>query len=114
MLEGTVLKYDDPTLPVAENEWDVYTGVSNAKYKKGESNMVAPTLPHTGAIEVTDDYKLEIPPALAESLGFQPGQKLQAIFYAGRIEIVPEIDPRDARGSMPGLDKIVDPEENTE
>ena len=70
--------------------------------------MVASTLPSTETIVVMDDYKLAVPPALAKSLGLRPGQKLQAIFYQGHIEIVPEIDPREARGSMPGLDTLID------
>jgi bifunctional DNA-binding transcriptional regulator/antitoxin component of YhaV-PrlF toxin-antitoxin module len=62
--------------------------------------MVAPILPKDETITVTDDYKIAFPPALAESLGLRPGQKLQAIFYQGRIEIIPEIDPLKARGSI--------------
>jgi hypothetical protein len=74
--------------------------------------MATSILPRAETIEVSDDYKLVIPPSLAKSLGFRPGQKLQAFFFQGRIEIVPEIDPLEARGSMPGLDKIADPEDD--
>lgn len=76
--------------------------------------MVTPTLPRDETIVVTDDYKIALPPTSAESLGLHPGQKLQAIFYQGRIEIVPEIDPLEARGSMPGLDTIIDPQDDEE
>jgi len=76
--------------------------------------MTVSTLPRDETIVVTDDYKIAFPPALAESLGLRPGQKLQAIFYQGRIEIIPEIDPLKARGSMPGLDTIIDPQGDEE
>jgi bifunctional DNA-binding transcriptional regulator/antitoxin component of YhaV-PrlF toxin-antitoxin module len=106
-LQGTVLKYIDPTEPVAEDDW----AALGCSYLQ-ENKMATSTLPRAETIEVSEDYKLVIPPSLAESLGLRPGQKLQAIFYQGRIEIVPEIDPLKARGSMLGLDTVIDPEDD--
>jgi AbrB family looped-hinge helix DNA binding protein len=74
--------------------------------------MVTPALPRAETIELTDDHEIVIPKSLRKSLGLHPGQKLQVIFYQGRIELVPEIDPEKALGSMPGLDTIVDPEDD--
>ena len=69
--------------------------------------MVAPILPRSETIELSEDYEIVIPRSLRESLGLRPGQKLQVIFYEGRIELVPEIDPDEAFGSMPDLDTNV-------
>lgn len=74
--------------------------------------MATSTLQKAETIEVTDDYKIAIPPALAESLGIHPGQKLQALFYQGRIELMPEVHPRDLRGALPDLDTTVDRDED--
>lgn len=65
--------------------------------------MNGSTLPKTETIVLTPDYQIVIPPSIRKQFGLQPGQKLQVIYYAGRLEIVPEISPEEARGSMPDL-----------
>lgn len=66
----------------------------------------------TETVEVSSDYKIVIPREVRISLGIHPGQKLQAIVYRGRLELVPLITPQEARGSMPGLDSTVERDED--
>lgn len=113
-LKGSVLKYIAPTEPVAVDDWEVLNVPTPVERDERRADMVASTLPSAETIVVMDDYTLAVPPALAKRLGLRPGQKLQAIFYKGHIEIVPEIDPSEARGSMPGLDTLVDDEDDEE
>jgi AbrB family looped-hinge helix DNA binding protein len=70
--------------------------------------MVAPTLPKAETIELSEDYKIVIPPSMRETLGIRPGQKLQLLVYKGELVIMPEVHPRDVRGSMPDLDTSIE------
>jgi hypothetical protein len=51
-----------------------------------------------------------------EALGledqFRPGQRFHVLQFEGRVRIIPEIDPQEAFGSMPGLELIPDPEDD--
>jgi AbrB family looped-hinge helix DNA binding protein len=66
--------------------------------------MIAPTLPIDETVEVSEQGGIVIPPSAIEQLGLQPGQRLQLLVYKEQIVLMPEVDPRDVRGSMPGLD----------
>jgi AbrB family looped-hinge helix DNA binding protein len=59
-------------------------------------------------VTVSPKYQVVIPRRIRESLGIEPGQKLQAMLYAGRIELVPVRSMRDARGLFPGLDPSIE------
>jgi AbrB family looped-hinge helix DNA binding protein len=63
-------------------------------------------------IEVSDNYTITIPPSMRESLGIRPGQKLQLLAYKGEIVLMPEVHPRDVRGSMPDLDTSIEHDED--
>ena len=58
-------------------------------------------------ITVSSKYQIVIPARIRESLGIKPGEKLHAIEYRGRIELVPVRSPKSARGSLRGLDTQV-------
>ena len=48
------------------------------------------------------------PAALArEDLGLRPGQKVRAIVYEGRIELVPVVPIREMKGLLRGIDTTV-------
>jgi AbrB family looped-hinge helix DNA binding protein len=51
-------------------------------------------------ITVSAKYQVVIPAKLREALGIKPGQKLHAIEYGGRIELVPARPAKTARGSL--------------
>lgn len=58
-------------------------------------------------ITVSSKYQIVIPARIREALGIKPGEKLHAIEYRGRIELVPVGRTRKARGSLKGIDTNV-------
>ncbi len=58
-------------------------------------------------ITVSPKYQIVIPSRMRESLGIKPGEKLHAIEYRGRIELVPVRSTKSARGSLKGIDTHV-------
>ena len=42
------------------------------------------------SVTVSPKYQVVIPKTIRESLNLSPGQKMQVIEYAGRIEFIPE------------------------
>ena len=48
--------------------------------------------------------------AIRESLNLKPGQKVKAFQYEGRIELVPLIPIRQARGMLQGIDTSIERE----
>lgn len=55
------------------------------------------------SVTVSPKYQVVIPKTVRESLNLRPGQKIQVIEYAGRIELIPERDIRDLRGFVKGI-----------
>jgi AbrB family looped-hinge helix DNA binding protein len=58
-------------------------------------------------VTVSPKFQIVIPKSIREGLNLRPGQKIQAILYDGRIELVPVVPARQMRGSMPGIDTEV-------
>ena len=58
-------------------------------------------------ITVSSKYQIVIPSKIREALGIKPGEKLHAIEYRGRIELVPVRPTKAARGSLKGIDTSV-------
>ena len=58
-------------------------------------------------ITVSPKYQVVIPLAIREALGIRPGQKIQAIQYHDRIELIPVRSMRKARGVLKGIDTSV-------
>ena len=54
-------------------------------------------------ITVSSKYQIVIPLRIREALGIKPGEKLHAIEYRGRIELVPVGPTNRARGSLKGI-----------
>jgi len=55
------------------------------------------------SVTVSPKYQVVIPKNVRESLKLQPGQKMQIVEYAGRIELIPERDIRELRGFLKGI-----------
>ena len=55
------------------------------------------------SVTVSPKYQIVIPKNVRESLKLQPGQKMQVVEYAGRIELIPERDIRELRGFLKGI-----------
>jgi AbrB family looped-hinge helix DNA binding protein len=58
-------------------------------------------------IRVSSKYQIVIPARIRAALGIKPGEKLHAIEYRGRIELVPVRSPKSARGTLKGIDTTV-------
>lgn len=59
---------------------------------------------------VSDDFQIEIPREARESLGIQPGQKIQVLLYNNRIEFIPVKPISQMRGFLEGIDTTVERE----
>ncbi|MFO1469126.1 MAG: AbrB/MazE/SpoVT family DNA-binding domain-containing protein [Steroidobacteraceae bacterium] len=58
-------------------------------------------------ITVSPKFQIVIPARIREALGIKPGEKLHAIEYRGRIELVPIKGMRSVRGLLKGIDATV-------
>ena len=61
-------------------------------------------------LTISPKYQLGIPKAIRELLGLKPGQKVQAIAYNDRIELIPVRPIRRMRGFIRGIDTTVERE----
>jgi AbrB family looped-hinge helix DNA binding protein len=61
-------------------------------------------------VTVSPKYQIVIPKPMRESLGLRPGQKVQALAYEDRIELVPLRPMEELRGFLRGLDDAHDRE----
>jgi AbrB family looped-hinge helix DNA binding protein len=58
-------------------------------------------------VTISPKYQVVIPKAIRRRLGLCPGQKVQAIAYENRIELVLVRPVRKMRGYLKGLDSRV-------
>ena len=52
------------------------------------------------AVTVSPKFQVVIPKTIREALKLYPGQKMQIVQYAGRIELIPERDIKELRGFL--------------
>jgi AbrB family looped-hinge helix DNA binding protein len=64
-------------------------------------------------VTVSPKFQVVIPKAVREELRIKPGQRVQAIAYDGRVELILVGDVRELRGSLTGMDDS-DPREDGE
>lgn len=55
------------------------------------------------SVTVSPKYQVVIPKTVREALKLYPGQKMQIVEYAGRIELIPERDIKELRGFLKGI-----------
>lgn len=55
-------------------------------------------------VTVSPKYQVVIPKDVREHLGIRPGQKIQALVYGDRIELVPLRRPAELRGLLEGVE----------
>ncbi len=55
------------------------------------------------SVTLSPKYQVVIPKTVREALNLSPGQKMQVIEYAGRIELIPERDIKELRGFLKGI-----------
>lgn len=58
-------------------------------------------------VTVSPKFQVVIPREIREKVGLEPGQKVQALLYEGRIELILMTSIRDARGFLQGIDTAV-------
>jgi len=64
------------------------------------------------AVTISPKYQIVIPKEIREKLGLSPGQKVEAIMYQGRIELIPVRPIEKMRGFLKGMNTIVEREED--
>ncbi len=55
------------------------------------------------SVTVSPKYQVVIPKQIRDTLHIRPGQKMQIIEYEGRIELIPEMDIKELRGFLKGI-----------
>ena len=63
-------------------------------------------------LTISPKFQIVIPKAIRELLGLRPGQKVQAIAYEDRIELIPIRPVTEMRGFLPGIDTSVQREDD--
>jgi AbrB family looped-hinge helix DNA binding protein len=58
-------------------------------------------------VTISPKFQVVIPKAIRERLGLSPGQRVQAILYGDRIELIPIQPARRLRGFLKGIDTTV-------
>jgi AbrB family looped-hinge helix DNA binding protein len=56
------------------------------------------------SVTISPKYQIVIPKSIRESLKLRPGQKVQAIQYGDRVELVPLVPVSEMRGFLHGMD----------
>jgi len=55
------------------------------------------------SVTISPKYQVVIPRAVRDALHLRPGQKVQVIEHAGRVELIPERDIVELRGFLKGI-----------
>lgn len=61
-------------------------------------------------VTVSPKFQVVIPKGIRESLKLAPGQKIQALLYDNRIELIPVRPIKKMRGFLKGIDTSIDRE----
>jgi len=61
-------------------------------------------------VTVSPKFQVVIPKRIREKLGLSPGQKVQAIIYGDRIELIPIRSIKEMRGFLQGIATTVERE----
>ena len=61
-------------------------------------------------VTISPKFQVVIPKEIREKLGLEPGQKIEALMYDDRIELIPVRPTRQMRGFLKGIDTTVERE----
>jgi AbrB family looped-hinge helix DNA binding protein len=59
-------------------------------------------------VTISPKFQVVIPLSVRQSLGLKPGQKVQVVQYVDRIELIPILPIRKARGFLKGIETTVE------
>jgi AbrB family looped-hinge helix DNA binding protein len=60
-----------------------------------------------GTVTMSPKFQVVIPKEIREKLGLSPGQRVEAIAYENRIELIPLRPIRQMRGFLKGIDTSI-------
>lgn len=63
-------------------------------------------------VTISPKYQVVIPLSVRRSLGIKPGQKVQVVLYENRIELIPIVPARKARGFLKGINTTLQRDED--
>lgn len=63
-------------------------------------------------VTVSSKYRVVIPKEIRDSMGIQPGGKVQIFQHGDRIELVPVKEMKKMRGFLNGIDTTVNRDKN--
>jgi len=58
-------------------------------------------------VTISPKFQVVVPRAVRERLNLSPGQKVQALVYDGRVELIPVRPAKALRGFLKGIDTTV-------
>lgn len=58
-------------------------------------------------LTISPKFQVVLPKKIRDALALRPGQKVQAIAYEGRIELIPVRPLRQMRGFLRGIDTAI-------
>ena len=58
-------------------------------------------------VTISPKFQVVIPKEIRDALGLEPGQKVQAVAYDNRIELIPVRPLKKMRGFLSGIDSSV-------
>ena len=63
-------------------------------------------------VTLSSTFEVLIPQDIRESLQLTPGEKLQVLHFAGRVELIPIRPIQSMRGFLPGMDTTIERDED--
>jgi AbrB family looped-hinge helix DNA binding protein len=61
-------------------------------------------------VTISPKFQVVIPKSIREKLSLSPGQRIQAIVYGDRIELIPIRPIKEMRGFLKGIDTKIERE----
>ena len=63
-------------------------------------------------VTISPKFQVVIPKTVRDAMGLRPGQKMQAIQYGDRVELIPLVPVSDMRGMFRGIDTTLEREDD--